>query len=94
MNGQVKIISAEEIAALILGKMKQIAETNINKNVSNVVITVPHYFTVLQCQSIENAAKITGFKSIRMVNGQQTVYLKITFCRAIRGRSFVLCKPN
>ena len=43
-NGRTKLISPEEVSALILGKMKDIAEKYIGQNVKYAVVTVPAYF--------------------------------------------------
>ena len=43
-SGKTKLISPEEVSALILGKMKEIAEKYIGQIVKYAVITVPAYF--------------------------------------------------
>ena len=43
-DGKTKQISPEEVSAVILGKMKEIAEKYIGQNVKYAVITVPAYF--------------------------------------------------
>ena len=43
-NEQTKLISPEEVSALILKKMKKIAEDYFGKEIKYAVITVPAYF--------------------------------------------------
>jgi molecular chaperone DnaK (HSP70) len=40
-RGEKKIFSPEEISAMVLGKMKEIAETFLGQPVKDAVITVP-----------------------------------------------------
>jgi len=39
-----KKFSPEEISAMVLTKMKEIAETFLSKTIKNAVVTVPAYF--------------------------------------------------
>lgn len=43
-KNEYKTFFPEEISSMVLGKMKEIAETFLRMNVSKVVITVPAYF--------------------------------------------------
>jgi len=43
-RGEKKIFSPEEISAMVLVRMKEIAETYIGSKVVNAVVTVPAYF--------------------------------------------------
>ena len=40
-DGEIKVFSPEEISTMILGNMKEIAETYLKKKIENVVITAP-----------------------------------------------------
>src|SRR5271170_3680331 len=44
VNGQDKTLTPEEISGMILGKMKEIAESYLGKKVTHAVVTVPAYF--------------------------------------------------
>ena len=41
VHGEPRTFSPEEISAIILGKMKEIAETYLAKSVTHAVVTVP-----------------------------------------------------
>src|SRR3989304_4933727 len=58
----------EEISAMVLGKMKEIAENYLGKKVKNAVITVPAYFTDSQRNATKSAATIAGLNCIRTIN--------------------------
>jgi heat shock protein 5 len=59
---EVKELTAEEVSAMILTKMKSIAEDNLGYNVTHAVVTVPAYFNDAQ------RAAIAGINVIRIIN--------------------------
>jgi len=63
-----KEYSPSQIAAHVLTKMKQTAETDLNASVSNVVITVPAYFDDSQRQATKDAGRIAGLNVMRVIN--------------------------
>ncbi|KAL8252618.1 hypothetical protein R6Q59_036311 [Mikania micrantha] len=67
-KGQEKEFLAEEISAMILGKMKEAAQVYLGKDVKNVVITVPAYFNDSQRQATKDAGAIAGLNVMRMIN--------------------------
>jgi heat shock protein 5 len=67
-NGETKTFSAEEISAMVLQKMKEIAETFLGEKVKNAVVTVPAYFNEAQRQSTKDAGTIAGLNVARIIN--------------------------
>ncbi len=58
----------EEIAAMVLAKLKADAEAKLGEKVEEAVITVPAYFDDSQRQATKNAGEIAGLKVKRILN--------------------------
>jgi molecular chaperone DnaK len=63
-----KKLSAQEISARILEKMKKTAEAFLGETVTEAVITVPAYFNDSQRQATKDAGKIAGLDVKRIIN--------------------------
>jgi len=57
-----------QISAMILGKMKETAESYLGETVTQAVITVPAYFNDAQRQATKDAGKIAGLDVLRIIN--------------------------
>lgn len=68
VNDKEEFFTPEQISALILGKMKQIAEDYLGKKVTHAVVTVPAYFNDAQRQATKDAGTIAGLNVLRIVN--------------------------
>jgi len=67
-KGKQSTYTPEEVSAMVLQKMKEVAETFLGKTVKNAVVTVPAYFNDAQRQSTKDAGKIAGLNVVRIIN--------------------------
>jgi molecular chaperone DnaK len=58
----------QEISAIILKRLKEIAETRLGQAVRKAVITVPAYFSDTQRQATREAGEIAGLEVVRIIN--------------------------
>src|SRR5262245_23913496 len=60
----------QEISAIILKRLKAIAERQLERPVRKAVITVPAYFSDTQRQATREAGEIAGLEVVRIINEQ------------------------
>jgi heat shock 70kDa protein 1/2/6/8 len=66
--GETKTFSPEEIGAMVLTKMKDVAEAYTGDKANDVVITCPAYFNDRQRQATKDAGAIAGLNVLRVIN--------------------------
>lgn len=73
-NGDAYVKMGEEdyappqIAAMVLQKIKQDAESKLGETITQAVITVPAYFSDSQRQATKDAGQIAGLEVLRIIN--------------------------
>lgn len=66
-NGKEETFSAVQITAMILSKMKKIAEQYLDKKVNHAVVTVPAYFNEAQRQATKEAGALADL-NVGLIN--------------------------
>ncbi len=67
-QGEEKKFYPEEVSAMVIGKMRDLAEQFLGQKVSDMVITVPAYFNDAARQATKDAAAIAGVNVLRIIN--------------------------
>lgn len=73
--GEPKKFSVTQLTAMYLGKLRDIASNELKTGVSDIVITVPGWFTDVQRRALLDAAQIAGLNCLRLINDTTAVAL-------------------
>ncbi|MEL6864224.1 MAG: molecular chaperone DnaK [Bacteroidota bacterium] len=63
-----RLYTPQELSAMVLQKMKKVAEDFLGAEVTEAVVTVPAYFNDSQRQATKEAGEIAGLKVRRIIN--------------------------
>lgn len=71
--GEPAEFSANQLVAMYLGKLRDIASGELKSPVSDVVIAVPGWYTEIQRRALLDAAQIAGLNPLRLLNDSTAV---------------------
>ena len=80
----------QEIAAVLLNRLRQDAEAYLGAEVDEAVITVPAHFNDSQRQAVKNAGRIAGLDVVRIINEPTAAALAYGFDRSSEETILVL----
>ncbi|ADO72104.1 Heat shock protein Hsp70 family protein [Stigmatella aurantiaca DW4/3-1] len=84
-----RIYSLQQISALILREVREIAQNQIGQPVSRAVITVPAYYNDNQRQAVREAGRLAGLYVERILNEPTAAALAYGHGRKLRQRILV-----
>jgi molecular chaperone DnaK len=76
-----KHLTPQQISALILGRLKALAEAELKREIAEAVITVPAYFHDSQRQATRDAGRIAGLEVRRVLNEPTSACLAYGYSR-------------
>jgi molecular chaperone DnaK len=82
-------LSLQQISALVLGEVKEIAQQWLQTEVSRAVITVPAYYNDNQRQAVREAGRLAGLKVERILNEPTAAALAFAHGRTLEQRLLV-----
>jgi molecular chaperone DnaK len=82
-------LSIEQVAALILREVKDVAQNHLGEEVNRAVITVPAYYNERQRQAVRLAAGLAGLQVERILNEPTAAALAYAFGRHLQQRVLV-----
>jgi molecular chaperone DnaK len=82
-------ISLEQIQALILKEVKDVAQAALGTEITRAVVTVPAYYNDNQRQAVRAAGKIAGIEVVRILNEPTAAALAFAHGRFLEQRVLV-----
>lgn len=68
VDGELKTFNATEVCAMMFQDLRDIAEAECGTRTTDMVVAFPGYWTDRQRHALRDAARMVGFKTLRMVS--------------------------
>ncbi|KTW27408.1 hypothetical protein T552_02387 [Pneumocystis carinii B80] len=82
-----RTFTVEELTAMIFENYKNMAEDVVGEKITDVVITVPSFFTEIERHAVLDAAEIAGLKVISLVNEGYAIAINYAMTRIFSNES-------
>ncbi len=82
-------LTLEEVSALILREVKEVAQNHLGEEVNRAVITVPAYYNERQRAAVRKAGGLAGFQVERILNEPTAAALAFAYGRHVNQRILV-----
>jgi L1 cell adhesion molecule like protein len=79
LKGETKAFSPEEISAMVLTNIVDIAKSYLGTEVTQAVITVPSFFNSAQRQATKKAGEIAGLQVLRIISAPSAAAVGFSF---------------
>jgi molecular chaperone DnaK len=83
------VLSLEQVSALILREVKEVAQNHLGEEVNRAVITVPAYYNERQRAAVRKAGALAGFQVERILNEPTAAALAFAYGRHVNQRVLV-----
>ena len=90
MGDKTESFHPEEISAMVLTRMKEIACQHFNQDVKKAVITVPAYFKDAQRKATQTAASIAGLEVLGIINEPTAAAIAYAYDKQISMKKNIL----
>jgi molecular chaperone DnaK len=84
-----RVLSLEQVAAALLGELREVASESLGEEVTRAAITVPAYYNDHQRQAVRAAGALAGLRVERIVNEPTAASVAFGFGRGLRKRVLV-----
>ncbi|ATB33702.1 TIGR02266 family protein [Melittangium boletus] len=84
-----RVYSLQQLSALILREVREVAQNQLGQSVSRAVITVPAYYNDNQRQAVREAGRLAGLYVERILNEPTAAALAYGFGRKLQQRVLV-----
>jgi molecular chaperone DnaK len=84
-----EVLTLEQISALVLREVKEVAQNHVGEEVNRAVITVPAYYNERQRAAVRHAGALAGLQVERILNEPTAAALAYAFGRRVNQRVLV-----